>query len=157
MSLVNDRYIHGVGDRNLRVDWVEFSGTAPVPTPLDDPYEARIVELVNVARAEAGVAGLTVSPCADRYAEECAAHMATTGVMVHRTDLREVMQACGARRISENIAYGNVSADQMMAMWMNSSGHRANILNPGYTHIGVGATKTSSGRVYGTQNFLSMG
>jgi uncharacterized protein YkwD len=39
---------------------------------------------------------------------------------------------------------------------MNSAGHRANILNPRYTHIGVGATTTASGRVYGTQNFLSL-
>ena len=82
--------------------------------------------------------------------------MATTGVMAHRTDLGTVMQVCSARGVAENIAYGNVTADTMMAMWMNSPGHRANILRPNYTHIGVGATATAAGRVYGTQIFLTL-
>jgi uncharacterized protein YkwD len=50
-----------------------------------------------------------------------------------------------------------VTADEMMAMWMGSTGHRANILNATYTHIGVGIARTSTGRVYGTQNFLTLG
>ena len=37
--------------------------------------------------------------------------------------------------------------------WMNSPGHRANILRPGYRHIGVGAVKTKRGKIYLTQNF----
>ena len=162
------------GDRNLRLDWVEFvaaaPGPAPTPTPIPtpiptptpttppvvDPYDERIVELVNSARATAGLAKVAVSSCADRYAEQWSAQMAATGILQHRTDLQSVVRACSARGIGENIAYANVTADQMMTMWMNSPGHRANILNPSYTHIGVGATKTASGRVYGTQNFLSL-
>ena len=156
VGFVNDRYVRGVGDRNLRLDWVDFAGSGTVPAPLDDPYEARIVELVNAARTTAGLSRLTMSPCADRYAEDWSAHMATTAVMAHRTDLGTVMRVCSARGVGENIAYGNVTADTMMAMWMNSAGHRANILRPSYTHIGVGATKTAAGRVYGTQDFLTL-
>jgi uncharacterized protein YkwD len=66
-----------------------------------------------------------------------------------------MLSSCGARRVGENIAYGNVSADQMMVMWMNSPGHRANLLNPAFTHIGIGAVKTSSGRWYGVQDFIT--
>jgi uncharacterized protein YkwD len=124
---------------------------------VDAAYEGRIVELVNVERAKAGLRPLTVSPCADRYAHEWSASMAASGQLVHRSDLGAVMTACGARAIGENIAYGTVTADEMMAMWMGSTGHRANILNASYTHIGVGIARTSTGRVYGTQNFLTLG
>jgi uncharacterized protein YkwD len=65
------------------------------------------------------------------------------------------MSACSARRAGENIAYGNVSADAMMTMWMNSPGHRANILNGAYTHIGIGAVQSASGRWYGVQDFIT--
>jgi uncharacterized protein YkwD len=117
---------------------------------------ARIVELVNIERAKAGLRALAVSPCAERYAREWSASMAASGQLVHRSDLGAVMRDCGARAIGENIAYGNVTADEMMAMWMGSTGHRENILNPSYTHIGVGISRTSTGRVYGTQNFLTL-
>jgi uncharacterized protein YkwD len=159
VSYTNDRFRSGVGDRNLRIDRVRFTGgtTAPSPAPsVNDAYETRIVELVNIERKKAGLRPVAVSACADRYAEEWSDHMATTGRFAHRSDLRAVMDACSARSIGENIAYGNVTADQMMRMWMESPGHRANILNAKFTHIGVGATKTSTGRVYGTQNFLTL-
>jgi uncharacterized protein YkwD len=81
--------------------------------------------------------------------------MAARGQLVHRSDLGAVMRDCGARGIGENIAYGNVTADQMMAMWMGSTGHRANILRPSHTHVGVGIAQTSTGRIYGTQEFLT--
>jgi uncharacterized protein YkwD len=44
----------------------------------------------------------------------------------------------------------------MVAMWMRSPGHRANILSSRFTHIGVGAARTGSGQTYGTQNFLQL-
>ncbi len=169
VAYTNDHRVAGVGDRNLRVDRVTFKSSAtpvptvpptPTPTPApggpDDAYEARIVQLVNAERAKARLAPLSVSPCADSYAEAWSATMARTGAFEHRADLAEVLRACSARAIGENIAYGSVTADQMMALWMGSAGHRANILNPTFTHIGVGAVTTSSGRVYGTQNFLTL-
>lgn len=157
VSFTNDLYGAGAGDRNLRVDRLTFSPappSAPAPIASDAAYAARIVTLVNNARAKAGLRPLAVSKCAEGYARSWSAHMAKAGVFAHRSDLAAVMRACSAYGIGENIAYGNVSADTMMAMWMNSPGHRANILNPRYTHIGVGVSTTASGRVYGTQNFL---
>lgn len=162
VSFTNNLY-DAAGDRNLLVDRVWFSGTAtapvvtapaPAPSTVNDAYETRIVELVNIERAKAGLAALTVSTCADSYAEEWSTHMATTGLFEHRADLRAPMMACSAHSIGENIAYGNISADAMMTGWMNSPGHRANILNASFKSIGVAAATTSSGRVYGTQNFL---
>lgn len=132
--------------------------TPPAPTPTLSPdaaYEARIVELVNMERSKAGLKPLAVSSCAEGYARSWSATMAKSGAFEHRSDLGAVMRTCGARGVGENIAFGNVTADAMMAMWMGSTGHRANILRPSYTHIGVGIARTSSGRVYGTQNFLA--
>jgi uncharacterized protein YkwD len=82
--------------------------------------------------------------------------MARTSVFAHRPSLGTVMTGCRASGVGENIAAGAVSADEMMAMWMRSPGHRANILNSRFTHIGVAAATTASGRTYGTQNFLRL-
>ncbi len=174
VSFTNDLYVRGVGDRNLRVDRFVFRASpatsrpapgpaAPVPAartaaaPLhDDAYDRRVVTLVNAARAKAGRAPLAVSRCADRYAEQWSAHLTRGGQFAHRSDLGAVMRSCAGRSVGENIAYGNLTADQMMALWMRSPGHRANILNARFTHIGVGTSTTGAGRTYGTQNFLTL-
>jgi uncharacterized protein YkwD len=159
VSFTND-LAGATGDRNLFVDKVTLESTAAAPAPaaapVNDTYETRIVELVNIERAKAGLKPLAVSACIDGYAEQWSAQLASSGVFQHRTDLLGPMAACGGRAIGENIAYGNISADQMMQNWMGSAGHRANILNASFTHIGVGATATSTGRIYGTQNFLTI-
>jgi uncharacterized protein YkwD len=129
---------------------------AAAAAPVDDAYEARIVALVNAERAAAGLPRLAVSTCADRFAEDWSATMARTSVFEHRPSLGTVLTGCRASAVGENIAYGSVSADRMMAMWMGSAGHRANILSSRFTHIGVGAAPTADGRTYGTQNFLRL-
>ena len=149
----------GRGRPALLVDRISFVAAhqrAVAPAPLDDAYEARIVQLVNAERVAAGLPRLAVSPCADRFAEDWSATMARTGAFAHRPSLGTLLSACRASAVGENIAYGAVSADQMMAMWMKSPGHRANILSSRFTHLGVGAVQTASGRTYGTQNFLRL-
>ncbi len=63
---------------------------------------------------------------------------------------------CGGsyRAAGENIAYGQRSAEQVMEGWMNSSGHRANILNAQYTAIGVGVYRSASGTLHWVQLFI---
>jgi uncharacterized protein YkwD len=117
-------------------------------------YVSRIVVLVNARRAQAGLRPLVVSPCATRFAAPWSSHMAATNTLVHQS-LTPILR-CPAWGAGENIAYGNVTADQMMGMWMNSPGHRANILNPRFTRIGVGAVRTSSGRWWATQDFVTV-
>lgn len=151
VRFVNDART-ATADRNLRLDRLRFATvTAPV---LDDAYEARVVQLVNAARVAQGVRPLTVSSCADRYAEAWATHLASVRTLVHRGDLGAMLGACSARTVGENIAYGAVSADQLVQMWLDSPGHRANILNPAYTSVGTGATRTADGTVWAVQNFL---
>ncbi|MFD2351665.1 CAP domain-containing protein [Nonomuraea ferruginea] len=50
---------------------------------------------------------------------------------------------------------GQRTPADVVKAWMNSSGHRANIMNCSYNLIGVGAVKNSSGQIYWTQNFAA--
>ena len=54
----------------------------------------------------------------------------------------------------ENIAMGQQTPEAVMNSWMNSPGHRSNILNPTYTELGVGLAKDSTGKCYWTQMFI---
>jgi len=53
----------------------------------------------------------------------------------------------------ENIAYGQDSPEAVVKAWMNSPGHRANIMNPGFKYLGVGCYESPSGRLYWAQMF----
>ena len=57
------------------------------------------------------------------------------------------------RAAAENIAAGQRTAEEVVDSWMNSSGHRANILNASYTKMGLGIAYGGSYRVYWTQDF----
>jgi uncharacterized protein YkwD len=57
------------------------------------------------------------------------------------------------RKAGENVAYGQRSASEVMSAWMNSDGHRANILGNGYTQLGVGHYK-KNGTDYWAQIFI---
>ena len=57
----------------------------------------------------------------------------------------------------ENIAYGQKTPSEVMNAWMNSSGHRANILNANFTEIGVGMVKKADGTPYWVQMFINPG
>lgn len=59
------------------------------------------------------------------------------------------------RSAGENIAMGQRSPEEVVRAWMNSQGHRQNILNPNYTHIGVGYAEGGSGGRYWTQMFIT--
>jgi len=55
----------------------------------------------------------------------------------------------------ENIAFGYSTAAAVMQAWMNSPGHRANILNPNFKEIGVGVVANAQGYLYWTQEFAA--
>jgi uncharacterized protein YkwD len=108
---------------------------------------------VNAERAKQNLKPLSASSCADGFAESWAPVIQRNGALSHQS-LSPILTNCHASNAGENVAYGNVTADQMMNMWMNSAGHRANLLNPNYTGIGIAAVTDSSGRWYGVQDFV---
>ena len=140
------------------------TSTAPAPAVVSAPlvtvtdpavtFANSIVTMVNAERAAAGLAPLKVSTCATGYAVTWSKTMASTLNFSHQS-LTPMMSTCGGRGAGENIAYGATSPEQFMTMWMNSAGHKANILRASFTHIGVGVAKSAAGRWYATQDFLT--
>jgi uncharacterized protein YkwD len=101
-------------------------------------YQARVIHLINVTRATNHRVGLAVASCPDGYAVGWAGYLARTGYFYHRS-MMSFLYGCGAQRVAENIARGNVNADRIYIAWMRSPGHRANILDGRLTRIGVSA------------------
>ncbi len=128
---------------------------APAAESGAEAYQQRLLVLVNQERGKRGLRPLGMAACSDAYADRWADSMARRGVMEHQP-LRPILDACRARVVAENVAFGNVTADRMMQMWMNSPGHRTNILRPEMTHLGIGSTMRADGRVYACQVFLSL-
>jgi uncharacterized protein YkwD len=63
-------------------------------------------------------------------------------------------QGIDFKAAGENIAAGQKTAEEVMDGWMNSEGHRANILNPDFTHIGIGYVQGGDYGTYWTQLFI---
>lgn len=117
-------------------------------------YQDRVLTLTNKERTRRGLRPLALSTCADGFADPWARTLAGRHALAHQ-QLRPILSACKARRVGENVAHGNRTADQMVQMWLASPGHRANLLNPAFTHLGVGAVVTGTGRWFGVQVFLT--
>ncbi len=123
-------------------------------------YEDEVLRLVNVERAKNGLSALKADWQLSRVARYKSQDMINKGYFSHTSPTYgspfKMMESFGIRFSSagENIAYGQRTPAEVMKGWMNSPGHRANILSPSYTHIGVGLAKTSSGVNYWTQMFI---
>lgn len=123
-----------------------------------DAWLSQVVDLVNAERAKAGVPALSIHNGAARAAKVRAEE--TVRSFSHtRPDGRDFATALTEAGVSyssagENIAYGQRSPQAVMDQWMNSAGHRANILNPNFTGIGVGHYESANGTNYWTQLFI---
>ena len=122
---------------------------APQQTPQE--LAAEVVRLVNVERAKEGLPALgtfdSLTKAAEIRAPETAklfSHNRPDGSSCF-TALDATGASKGAYTSGENIAAGSSTAADVVEQWMNSPGHRANILNKDFTHIGVGYSKSNSG------------
>ena len=115
-------------------------------------FEANVMKWTNVARRHHGLHRLKVGKCVDGFADPWSRHMAKTQQLVHQ-DLGPILKRCKASQVAENIAYGYPTAHATVRAWMHSKGHRANILNPGLTNLGVGAARDKNGTWWVTQDF----
>jgi len=119
--------------------------TAPTTAPIDaTAVQKEVLALVNEQRAAAGVAALVLDTKLSEVATAKAQDMYDNNYFSHTSPTYgspfDMLKTFGVsyRTAGENIAYGQRSAQQVMTDWMNSSGHRANILNASYTKLGVG-------------------
>lgn len=123
-------------------------------------YEQQVVNLVNKERAAAGLPALTVNATLSKVAEAKAADMRDNHYFDHQSPTYgspfDMMRQFGVSYTSagENIAKGQRTPEEVMNGWMNSPGHRANILNSNYTQIGVGYVTDSNGTGYWVQEFI---
>ena len=115
-------------------------------------YASDVVVATNTERTSRGLGALTPQACVDSYARAQAQRMATEGRMYHQ-ELRPVLDACRLRAVAENVAWGYPTGAAVTAAWLESPGHRTNLLNPGYKLIGVGAAQGADGRWYAAQVF----
>ena len=131
--------------------------TIPQSDPEASAFEAEVVRLVNIRRAEYGLAGLESDWQLARVARYKSQDMAAKGYFSHNSPTYgspfDMMKAFGLnyRFAGENIAMGQRTPAEVVNAWMNSAGHRANILNSAYRRIGVGFCPQGN---YWTQMFI---
>jgi len=130
-------------------------------TPASSSAASALALLTNAERRQAGLPALAMSQSLMRAAQLHADQMASMGQMAHSLpgarypEPQDRLAAVGYRwqAYAENVAYGQGSPASAMSSWMGSSGHRANILNPGLTEIGAAVANGSDGRPYWVQLF----
>lgn len=140
------------GDCTPGADWPAASGA----------HAAQVVALVNAHRAELGLGPLSTLGSLGAAASWKARHMAMYTYMAHDDPAPPVDRSVGERLAAcgyaggawgENVAYGYPSAEAVVAAWLASPGHRANIENGRFTAIGVAAATSAGGAVYWAQEF----
>jgi uncharacterized protein YkwD len=137
-------------------------GSSPVSaaTSTNASYEARVVKLTNDARVKKGCAIVRTDTRLGKAARAHSVDMATKNYFSHVSKdgssfIVRAKRAGYTSPIGENIAWGYRTPEAVMTGWMNSSGHRANILNCKAKAVGVGLAKKADGTPYWTQVFGS--
>jgi uncharacterized protein YkwD len=118
--------------------------------------EARLAALINNARTSRGLAPLTVAPGTTDLARDWSMNQASKDLMYHNPNLVAGVQRHGSsdwRAVAENVGRG-WSADSLFEAYMNSPGHRANILDSGMRYLGIGWVERPDGSGYNTQVFV---
>ena len=120
----------------------------------------KVLNLVNQERTKAGLSRLTLNSKLSSVAQMKAEDMAKNRYFSHNSPTYgsafDMMKDYGISYMTagENIAKGQKSAEAVMNAWMNSQGHRANILRDRYTELGVGYAVDENGTTYWVQMFI---
>jgi uncharacterized YkwD family protein len=120
-------------------------------------YEQKVVELTNQERAKNGLPALQVDLTLSKMAHEKSRDMSANGYFSHTSPTYgspfDMMKKYGIsyRYAGENIAMGQRTPEEVVKAWMNSEGHRKNILSPNFNTIGVGYVAQGN---YWTQEFI---
>lgn len=144
-------------------------GRRPVPVPVPPPppppppgpvsaldqVRADTVTAMNAARKAVGLWPLLETPAVDAVSQQWAAYMALTGGLNHGDFEGRMVAVFGQVPDAEDIAEGYPSAQAVVAGWMASPPHRANILGD-YNLVGVGIAATPSGLLYWCADFALM-
>jgi len=122
---------------------------------------AEVVAITNEARARNSLQALATNARLTEAARLHAEQMASRGLLAHTISgaryptMQSRLEAVTYRyaNAAENIAWNQPTAQRVMSTWLNSSGHRANILDPNLTEMGVAVAYSSRGEPYWVQVF----
>lgn len=138
---------------------VKETTTETTTNSTNGSYVNQVLELVNQERVSRGLSKLSLDTSVNRVAQTKAEDMANNNYFSHTSPTYgspfDMLKQFGVsyRTAGENIAKGQRSPESVMDGWMNSEGHRANILNGNYTKLGVGYT-VKNGTTYWVQMFI---
>lgn len=124
-------------------------------------YEQKVVELVNVERQKAGLPALTLDSKISNVARTKSKDMAVNNYFAHQSptygSAGDMLKKAGISWSAwgENIASGQRTPEAVVTAWMNSPGHKANIMSTSFSKIGVGYVTNSNGTPYWTQMFTN--
>jgi len=151
-----DSIAKGGGGSNLPGDGAGVGAMSPTEQADADA----VLALVNGERTKAGLNALLPDSSAATAAYDHAVDMDVRQYFDHNSPegttpgQRMAAAGCVFHGWGENIAMGQPTPVDVMTAWMGSPGHRANILSPSFTHLGVGC-RYGTGTVYWVQDFLS--
>jgi len=127
---------------------------APTGTSKSDIAAKDYFDRLNAERAARGRPALVWDPALASYATDWSRTMAWSGF--HHSDLTSLLNTGRFGLVGENIAAGSgngVTAGTLHVAWMNSEGHRVNMLSPAWDVVGIGVFCTADGSMYATTNF----
>jgi uncharacterized YkwD family protein len=143
--------------------WLSKGTIVYIPDVARAEYiEKEVVRLVNIERKKVGLAPLELDPNLSRAARMKAEDMASTPYFSHTSPRYgspfSLISAQGSKwqLAGENIASGYTTAEGVVEGWMNSTGHKRNILSSRYNKIGIGVASSykKNGRMYWSQEFI---
>ncbi len=154
--------VPSIGDRPVEESKpvVPAEPSAPVVSGLSQ-IEAEVLRLVNIERQKGGLAPLIADGLLTSVAQKKSEDMARNNYFSHTSPTYgspfAMMKTFGVKysTAAENIARGQLTAQSVMNGWMNSSGHKANIMNPSFKKIGIGMVESNDGRKCWTQMFTN--
>ncbi|MEK4065081.1 CAP domain-containing protein [Peribacillus sp. FSL R5-0717] len=120
-------------------------------------FEQEVVKLTNAEREKQGLAALKIDTELSKVARIKSQDMKDKNYFDHNSPTYgspfDMMKQFGIsyKTAGENIAQGQQTPEEVVQAWMNSQGHRENIMNPSFTHIGVGYVESGN---YWTQQFI---
>ena len=115
--------------------------------PRLDAGERAVVRAINRARSHHGLRSLRTESRLARAADAHSQHMLATDSFAHGAFVQRVRSFVGYHRIGETIAMlARCNARRAVRMWLHSPGHRAVVLSPGYSRVGVGRRVGRLGR-----------
>jgi uncharacterized protein YkwD len=152
-------------ETNRRSDFGD-SDTSSENSSQETGMIGQILNLINGAREAAGLSPMSISPTLTGSAEKHSNDMATNGFTGHtgsdgstpesRIRTTGYFDLGTGLSAAENVASGYQTADAVFTGWMNSPGHRANIMNPDFVVVGMAVKYDDDGMPYYTQNFGSL-